>query len=94
MQFFSLGKKRYNYKLLHGLGRITSSRHQRPDFEEFIKKLNDYNASSQLVSYSEKFVNEVTTSMDNLEESLSFSERLASLGSGIELIYHEMAQPI
>ena len=37
---------------------------------------------------------EVTTAMDNLEESLTFSERLASLGSGIELVYHEMAQPI
>lgn len=37
---------------------------------------------------------EVNTSMDNLEESLSFAERLASLGSGIELVYHEMAQPI
>ncbi len=39
-------------------------------------------------------MNDVTTSMDNIEESLSFSERLASLGSGIELVYHEMAQPI
>ena len=37
---------------------------------------------------------DVTTSMDNLEESLTFSERLASLGSGIELVYHEMVQPI
>ncbi len=92
--FSTLGKKRYNYRLLHGLGRIPTSKHQRPDFEGFLEKLNDYDASSQLVRYSEKFMNEVTTSMDNLEESLSFSERLASLGSGIELIYHEMAQPI
>ncbi|MCB0485284.1 MAG: sensor histidine kinase [Flavobacteriaceae bacterium] len=92
--FRELGKKRYNYRLLHGLGRVPTSKHQRPDFEEYLNKLNNLNASQQLISYSEKFMKEVTTSMDNIEESLSFSERLASLGSGIELVYHEMAQPI
>jgi len=92
--FKNLGQRRYNYRLLHGLGRIPSSKHQRPDFEKFVKTLNQYNASNQIINYSEKFMKEVTTSMDNLEESLSFSERLASLGSGIELVYHELAQPL
>lgn len=92
--FSLLGKKRYNYRLLHGLGRIPSSKHERPDFEEYMNKLHKLNATAQIIDYSEKFMKEVTTSMDNIEESLSFSERLASLGSGIELVYHEMAQPI
>lgn len=92
--FSLLGKKRYNYRLLHGLGRIPTSKHERPDFEEYMSKLHNLNATAQIISYSEKFMKEVTTSMDNIEESLSFSERLASLGSGIELVYHEMAQPI
>jgi signal transduction histidine kinase len=94
-EIFSLfGKKRYNYRLLHGLGRNPTSKHMRPDFEEYITKLHHLNATAPIIRYSEKFMKEVTTSMDNIEESLSFSERLASLGSGIELVYHEMAQPI
>ncbi len=92
--FSLLGKKRYNYRLLHGLGRIPTSKHERPNFEEYMDKLYKLNATAQIINYSEKFMKKVTTSMDNIEESLSFSERLASLGSGIELVYHEMAQPI
>lgn len=92
--FSLLGKKRYNYRLLHGLGRNPTSKHERPDFEEYISELHNLNATEKILSFSEKFMKEVTTSMDNIEESLSFSERLASLGSGIELVYHEMAQPI
>lgn len=92
--FSLLGKKRYNYRLWNNLGRIPSSKHGRPDFEEFIRTLGTYNASSKVVSYTEKFMKDVTTAMDNLEESLSFSERLATLGTGLELVYHEMAQPI
>jgi len=92
--FSFLGKKRYNYRLLHGLGRVPTSKHERPDFEEYMSRLYHLDATPAIISYSEKFMKEVTTSMDNIEESLSFSERLASLGSGIELVYHEMAQPI
>lgn len=92
--FSILGKKRYNYRLSHGLGRNPVSRHGRPDFEEYLQKLSELNAGARIVEYSEKFMKEVSTSMDNIEESLSFSERLASLGSGIELVYHEMAQPL
>ncbi|MGY5254928.1 ATP-binding protein, partial [Sphingobacterium spiritivorum] len=92
--FSFLGKKRYNYRLLHGLGRVPTSKHERPDFDEYMSRLHNLDATAAIISYSEKFMKEVTTSMDNIEESLSFSERLASLGSGIELVYHEMAQPI
>jgi signal transduction histidine kinase len=93
--FKNLGRKRYNYRLLHGIGRALISKHARPDIEEFLATIKaSRNIDQRIVKYSEKFMKEVNTSMDNLEESLSFSERLASLGSGIELIFHEMAQPI
>lgn len=92
--FSNLGKKRYNYRLKHGIGRNPASKHQRPNFEEFYSALYAQNVSPNIVSLFQKFTTEVSTSLDNLEESLSFSERLASLGSGVELIYHEMAQPL
>lgn len=93
--FKDLGRKRYNYRLSFGLGRIPDSRHKRPDFDSFLEKIKSSKyVDETIIHYSEKFLKEVNTSMDNLEESLSFAERLASLGSGIELVYHEMAQPI
>lgn len=93
--FKDLGRRRYNYRLANGLGRIPDSKHKRPDFDSFLEKLKSSQyADEKIISYSEKFMKEVNTSMDNLEESLTFAERLASLGSGIELVYHEMAQPI
>lgn len=92
--FSVLGKKRYVYRQLHNLGRTPTSKHQRPDIEDFLQNLTANNASTQIVKITEDFMKEVTTSLDNLEESLSFSERLASLGYGLELVYHEMAQPI
>jgi len=93
--FKDLGRRRYNYRLAFGLGRIPDSKHKRPDFNTFLEKLKSSQyADERFISYSEKFMTEVNTSMDNLEESLTFAERLASLGSGIELVYHEMAQPI
>ena len=92
--FKNMGIRRYNYRLLHGLGRIIKSRHDRPDFNNYLNILNQTTNLSAIRTYSEKFIKDVTTSMDNLEDSLSFSERLASLGTGIELVYHEMAQPI
>lgn len=93
--FKDLGRRRYNFRLANGLGRIPDSKHKRPDFDEFLNKLKSSQyADERFINYSERFMKEVNTSMDNLEESLSFAERLASLGSGIELVYHEMAQPI
>jgi signal transduction histidine kinase len=92
--FKDLGNRRYNYRLQHDLGRVPKSKHARPDFEKYLAALNGSNNLHYIRKFSGQFVDEVTTAMDNLEESLSFSERLASLGSGLELVYHEMAQPI
>lgn len=92
--FNVLGKKRYNYRLTHGLGRPITSKHKRPNFEEYLNNLKALNVSPKVISSTEKFMKDVSTSMDNLEESLSFAERLAALGSGIELLYHELAQPL
>lgn len=92
--FRVVGRKRYNYRLLNGLGRVPKSKHQRPNIQNFINELKASDANQKIISSSEKFMKEVTTTLDNLEESLSFSERLAALGSGIELVYHELAQPI
>ena len=92
--FKNLGVLRYNYRVLNGIGRIPQSRHQRPDFEAYLNYLKATDNISQIREYSQGFMQDITTSMDNLEESLTFSERLASLGSGVELVYHEIAQPI
>lgn len=92
--FKNLGRRRFNYRLKHGLGRSPKSRHQRPDIQKFIERIKSSNDLPAIRKSSENFVKEITTSLDNLEESLTFSERLASLGTGIELVYHEMAQPI
>lgn len=92
--FKNLGRKRANFRVINGIGRIPQSKHDRPKTEEFLETINSNDNVNFIRSYSEKFMKEINTSMDNLEESLSFSERLASLGSGLELVYHEMAQPI
>lgn len=92
--FKNLGRKRANFRVIHSIGRIPQSKHDRPKTEEFLETINSNDNVNFIRSYSEKFMKEINTSMDNLEESLSFSERLASLGSGLELVYHEMAQPI
>jgi signal transduction histidine kinase len=92
--FKNLGRKRANFRIIHGIGRIPQSKHDRPKTEEFLDTINSNDNVNFIRSYSEKFMKEINTSLDNLEESLSFSERLASLGSGLELVYHEMAQPI
>lgn len=92
--FKNLGRKRANYRIIHGIGRIPQSKHDRPKTQEFLETINANDNVNFIRSYSEKFMKEIDTSLDNLEESLSFSERLASLGSGLELVYHEMAQPL
>lgn len=92
--FKNLGRKRANFRIIHGIGRIPQSKHDRPKTDEFLETIKSNDNVNFIRSYSEKFMKEINTSMDNLEESLSFSERLASLGSGLELVYHEMAQPI
>lgn len=92
------GNLRYVYRLKNNLGRPPQSKHDRPDFDAYVKtlnkKLHEKSSTDDIQVLTEKFVTNVQTAMDNLEQSLSFSERLASLGSGIELVFHEMGQPI
>ncbi len=92
--FKDLGNKRYHFRLQHNLGRSVQGVGGRPNFEEYLETVRNTNNLKEVREYSEKFMKEVSTSMDNLETSLSFAERLATLGNGIELIFHEMAQPI
>lgn len=88
------GRRRAKYREYHNLGRSTKSKHQRPDAEKFIQYILNSTNDKTLISKSQSFVKETITALDNMENSLSFSQRLASLGTGLELVYHELAQPI
>lgn len=87
------GRIRARYRAHHNLGRTTRSRHDRPDTEKFIQYILE-SGNEELVNKTRTFISETNTALDNMEESLSFSQRLASLGTGLELVYHELAQPI
>lgn len=88
------GRRRHNYRSKHNLGRRVKSKFDRPDTFEFINYIKNYTSDQQVIKKTEQFVAETNTALDNLENSLSFSQRLASLGSGLELVYHELSQPI
>lgn len=89
-----LGKRRYRYRVKNGIGRIVSSKFKRPDSVKFINFLKQSTTDVKLLKKAEQFIEETNTTLENLENSLSFSERLAALGNGLELVYHELAQPI
>lgn len=89
-----LGRRRYHYRLKHNLGRIIKSRLDRPDTKAYLEFINSRTSDKKIIKKSESFVKDITTTLDNMEHTLNFSERLASLGSGLELVYHELAQPI
>lgn len=89
-----LGKRRYRYRVRHGIGRTVTSKFKRPDSIKFINFLKNSTNDQKLIKKAEQFVIETNTTLENLENSLSFSERLAALGNGLELVYHELAQPI
>ena len=90
----NLGRLRYNFRLRNNLGRIPINRLQRPDTKRFIEFLKNNPENKVLLKRSEQFIEEISTALDNMEDTLSFSQRLASLGTGLELVYHELAQPI
>jgi signal transduction histidine kinase len=92
--FRVLGQVRYNFRLRHNLGRIPRNRLQRPDTKKFIDYIKESTGDKNILKKSEEFVKEITTALDSIEDTLSFSQRLASLGTGLELVYHELAQPI
>jgi signal transduction histidine kinase len=92
--FKNLGQLRYNFRLRNNLGRIPKNRLQRPDTKTFIEFIKNNPENKNILKRSEQFVKEISTALDNMEDTLSFSQRLASLGTGLELVYHELAQPI
>ena len=88
------GRIRSKYRIKHGLGRKTINKLNRPDTEKFIQYILSQSENEELISKTKQFVIETNDALDNMEGSLTFSQRLASLGTGLELVYHELAQPI
>jgi signal transduction histidine kinase len=89
-----LGKKRYKYRVKHNIGRTISSKFTRPDSIKFLTFLKSNSADAKLIKKAEEFIESTNSTFENFENSLSLSERLAALGSGLELVYHELAQPL
>lgn len=92
------GRRRAKYRLKHNLAGKKSgvkNKFERPDSEKFIQYLSKKsNNDPELMKLTKDFVKETNTSLDNMQETLSLSQRLATLGTSLELIYHELAQPI
>ncbi|WP_181896429.1 sensor histidine kinase [Seonamhaeicola aphaedonensis] len=88
------GRERAKYRLKHNLGRKTKNKLDRPDTEKFIQYVLGNSQDEKLISKAKEFVLETNDALDNMEDSLSFSQRLASLGTGLELVYHELSQPL
>ncbi|MDY0989358.1 sensor histidine kinase [Flavobacterium sp. CFBP9031] len=92
------GRRRARYRLKHNLGVKTGgvkNKFERPDSEKFIQYLAEKsNNDPELMKLTKEFVSETNTSLDNMQETLTLSQRLATLGTSLELIYHELAQPI
>ncbi len=88
------GRRRQKYRLKHAIGRKTKPIQSRPDIEKFLTYVKSQVTNTEFIQYVEKFAEETNTALDNMEGALSFAQRLASLGSGLELVYHELAQPL
>jgi signal transduction histidine kinase len=88
------GQSRYNYRQKHGIGRRASSKNDKPDPTRFLDLISKITSDEKVLNTAKHYVAEITTALDHLENSLTFSQRLATLGSGLELVYHEIAQPI
>ncbi|MCJ8165003.1 ATP-binding protein [Pontibacter sp. E15-1] len=88
------GRRRAKYREIHNIGRAIKSRNARPDTEKFIKYLLSNSDNAELHQVSKQFIEETNSALDSMEYSLTFSQRLASLGTGLELVYHEISQPI
>lgn len=90
-----IGQLRYNYRFKNNLGRPLSNFNSRPQSEEYLKFINEnVSNNSIIVNRTKEFIKETDNALDSAEFRLTLSERLASLGSTLELLYHELAQPI
>jgi signal transduction histidine kinase len=92
--FRNIGRLRYNFRLRNNIGRIPRNNLHRPDTQSFIDFIKSESNPKTIVKRSEEFIQELTTALDNFEDTLTLSQRLASLGTGLELVYHELSQPI
>jgi len=88
------GQRRYNYRQKHGIGRKADSKNNKPDTSRFLDFIKTITKDEKVIKEATIYIDEITTTLDNLENSLTFSQRLATLGSGLELVYHELSQPI
>jgi signal transduction histidine kinase len=89
------GQRRYNYRLHHNIGRITPVLgNQRPNPNLFLQFMEDNTSDEKILEQTKKFVEDTTTAIENIQSSLTFSQKLASLGQGLELVYHELSQPL
>jgi len=89
-----IGQFRYNYRLSKNLGRPTAKFNIRPESEEYLRFINENVKNLSVLNKTKDFINETNSALDNAEFRLTLAERLASLGSSLELLYHELAQPI
>lgn len=90
-----VGQRRGKFREKNGLGRIVKSKLDRPDATRFLEYvMSNHRNDSELIRISKEFIKESESAFENIEDSLSFSQRLASLGTGLELVYHELSQPI
>ena len=89
-----IGRRRYHYRLKHNLGRTIRNKLKRPNTKAYLDFIEKRSGDTVVIEKSNQFIQEVTTALDSMENTLTFSQRLATLGSGLELVYHEMATPI
>lgn len=92
------GRRRAKYRLKHNLaniGRSIKNTLKRPDSEKFIQYLAEKsNNDPELMKLTNEFVAETNSSLDNMQDTLTLAQRLAMLGTSLELVYHELSQPI
>lgn len=89
-----LGQRRYNYRVRFNIGRKTPVVENGPDFDSFLEFIESKTEDPEIRDRSKKIVSDAANTVQNLQSSLTLSQRLASLGSGLELVYHELAQPL
>ncbi|PRP66488.1 sensor histidine kinase [Nonlabens agnitus] len=89
-----IGQQRYNYRLKNNLGRPVGKLNTRPESQEYLNFIRDNIDNDEVINKTQLFINETNNALNSAEFRLTLAERLASLGSSLELLYHELAQPI
>ncbi len=89
-----LGQTRYNYRVKHGIGRKLGGIGGRPRSADYLRYIQEHIKSAEVINKTKEYIKESDQALDSAEERLTLAEKLASLGNSLELMYHEMAQPI